>query len=362
MIVITNRKLDEAETGLDVFGKVPNQAGPNELRLVEVTAAGRGFRVKTVEDRLGKETVRKLIKKHNLEIDPDQDWFGSLEVACSIFEKARREKKHILFFVHGYNNDMKDVMNRCADFEKAYNVIVVAFSWPANGGGVEGVPAYLSDKRDARASADALDRTIKKIGYFHKLLTEGLIKRLKVMAEKSVPEDNPMAVQIKYAELIEKECSSRLVLLCHSMGNYVLKYALKPGNSDSKCLVFDTIALVAADANNRDHQDWVETLHVKNRLYIVINENDGALMWSRRKPGDEQLARLGHYLKNLVARNATYLNVTDASWVKDEHSYFLGEPIQKNSALKAMFRDIFEGRVAEAHMRFRPEGNFYELK
>ena len=82
-------------------------------------------------------------------------------------------------------------------------------------------------------------------------------------------------------------------------GNYVLKYASKPGNSSLRKLVFDNIGLVAADANNPGHEQWVQNLPTRNRLYVVINENDSALKWSRRKPGGEQKERLGSHPRNL---------------------------------------------------------------
>jgi len=361
MFVVTNRKLNENAKGLEVFGKVPNEKGCNELRLVEVTGTGKNIRTHATEDQLSEDEVKKLIKKFHLEIDPGKKWFGSLKAACAIYEKARREKRHLLVYVHGYNNDMGDVLKTCRELEALYDVVVLAFSWPANGGGIAGYPAYLSDKRDARASSDALNRTIEKIGFFHEKLTEGLRKKLQKKAYRDST-DNPLAAQIKYAELLDQECGIKLNLICHSMGNYVLKYALFPGGSQARALTFDNISLVAADANNERHQQWVELLPVRNRLYIVINEGDFALKWSRRKPGDEQLARLGHYLKNLNATNATYLNVTRASWVKGDHSYFLGDPVKKNKALKELFKEALEGGVAEETTLYRAEGNYYELR
>ena len=183
----------------------------------------------------------------------------------------------------------------------------------------------------------------------------------KKQAKKEHP-DNPVAAREKYDQLLENDCDVTLNLLCHSMGNYLFKYALIPSGGDSRKLVFDTVALVAADTNNENHATWVETIATRRRLYIVINENDFALKWSRRKPGDEQLARLGHYLKNLVARNAYYLNVTNASWVQKSHSYFTGKPVAKNVRLKAMFRAIFEGQTTEEKMRYKPEANYYILR
>ncbi|WP_309384036.1 alpha/beta hydrolase [Cerasicoccus frondis] len=361
MYVITNRNLNEDAKGLDKFEKRINVKGPNELRLVEVKSTNSGVTTEILEDKLEQEEVNALIKKHSLVIDGTKTWYSSLRVACLLYEEARRKKKSILFYVHGYNNDMGDVLRASAAMEKAYDVIVLVFSWPANGGGIEGYPAYLSDKRDARASCDALARAIQKISFFHEKLTEGLRLKLQMKAETEAG-DNPTEAQIRFSKLLDSECHSRLNMICHSMGNYVLKYALIPGHSGARSLVFDNVALVAADANNKEHEVWVERIQTRNRLYIVINENDFALKWSRRKPGEEQLARLGHYLKELVARNATYLNVTEASWVKGEHGYFWGEAIAKNEDLKRMFEAIFEGDVAETDMRYRLDGNYYELK
>ena len=43
--------------------------------------------------------------------------------------------KHLLLFVHGFNNDLDDVLERAAGLEARYGVEVLCFSWPANGGG-----------------------------------------------------------------------------------------------------------------------------------------------------------------------------------------------------------------------------------
>ena len=60
-------------------------------------------------------------------------------------------------------------------------------------------------------------------------------------------------------------------------------------------LLFDNVILAAADTNNERHADWVDKIRCRKRVFITINENDGALLASRIKSGPEQLARLGHY-------------------------------------------------------------------
>ena len=126
-------------------------------------------------------------------------------------------------------------------------------------------------------------------------------------------------------------------------------------------LVFENVNMVAADTNNRDHRDWVGGMESRSGIYVVINEEDSALGYSRRKPGDEQLARLGHYLKGLDSVNATYLNVTSRI-VDDEHSYFKDKPVKNDDKLKAMFAALFEGRKPESKMKYQPEINAYKLR
>ena len=81
---------------------------------------------------------------------------------------------------------------------------------------------------------------------------------------------------------------------------------------------------------------------------------------SRIKPGEAKHARLGHYIKRLDSRIAHYINLTDASWVQNSHSPF-AEPAGKNEKLKTFFQEGFTGQPAEEPLRFRTEGNWYEV-
>ncbi|PKM13058.1 MAG: hypothetical protein CVV13_02935 [Gammaproteobacteria bacterium HGW-Gammaproteobacteria-3] len=361
MYIATNRKLNEAAQGLDIFGDTPSGQGPNELRLVKTTLSGKEYHTEILDDRLTEQQVIDLKQQYRLDIDTAAPWYVSLKVACEIMAKARAQKKHVLFYVHGYNNDMHDIVKTALGLEALYNVLVVPFTWPANGGGLAGTASYLGDKQDARASADALNRFIEKIRVYHGLLTQNRSAKLMDKAHKKFP-DNAEDCRQYYVSSQNRDCKVSLNLMCHSMGNYVLKYALMPNDSPAARLVFDNVSLLAADTNNARHEQWVQRIQVRHRVYIVINENDFALKWSRRKPGEEQLARLGHYLKNLVADNAHYLDVTDADNVKNEHSYFQGSPVLKNPSLKKLFHTLFEGGTAESGLDYRADINAYILK
>ncbi len=360
MYLITNRKLSNAKS-LKCFGDTPSIKGPNELRLVRVEKKENGWEVDPVDDRLSKATVKKIISGYKLDISSEEPWYGSLKVACELFYLSNKEKRSILFFVHGYNNDVEDVLKTAHAIESLYNVIVVPFTWPANGGGaISGTAAYLSDKSDARVSAGALNRSIGKIQKMHQILTQSLQLQQQKKADKKHP-DNPSAAASLFSRLMEEECSVTINLLCHSMGNYVMKHTLSTSENSSSELVFDNICLVAADTNNENHINWIGKLDSRRRIYVVINENDSALKASRIKPGNEQKARLGHYLKNLNSPNATYINITDAEHVGSEHTYFKGDSVNKNAELKALFHDMFNGKAVEKSLTYHADVNAYKL-
>lgn len=360
MYVITNREILKKK-GLDAFGAKPNTDGPNELRLLQVEKDDKSWTVSEVNDKLDATEVDTLNKDYGLDLDPDEDWYGSLEVACKVMDQARKQEKSILIFVHGYNNDIEDVLKAAHEIQELHDVIVVPFTWPANGGGaISGTLSYKSDKRDARVSTGAFDRVLGKIYALHNLLIAAQQKALKEQAFAKHENNHEKANRL-FSELVRKNCAVTLNLLCHSMGNYLLKYTLKPSETNATNLIFDNINLVAADANNEDHAEWVEKMDVRNRLNIVINENDSALGVSRLKPGEEQKARLGHYTRNLNSINATYIDVTKADHIDEEHTYFKGDVMKKNKDLKDLFTQIFNGQSVEGELTFKASNNSYVM-
>ena len=370
MYVVTNREVRETKAGepagLEIFGKTPNNDGPNELRIVRVERSGDDWVAETLKDKMRVYEARALRDKWNLDIDPSEVRHASLAVACDLYEQAQTQGRNLAVYVHGYNNDMRDVVDTAEQIEQEHGVICLVFSWPANGGGVvSGTAAYLLDKKDARASMDALNRFFEKVQFYHEKLVAGTREQLRKDANDHHP-DSPERAQALYAKLFSERCETRVSLICHSMGNYVLKYALRPSRAAARHLLFDNVCLVAADANNPGHEDWVEKLDVRNRVYVFINEKDFALKWSRRKPGEEQLPRLGHYIKNLNAGNAFYIDVTGARGVGNAHGYFIGEPLADNPRLKTIFTAALNGESPESGdetvLAFHADLNLYRLE
>jgi len=360
MFVVTNREVHRRK-GLGQFGKKPSSEGPNEIRLFDVVKDGRSWEVEALNDELTKPQLRALIKRHHLPIDPDADrrWYASLKVACDVAEQARAEKKNILVFVHGFNNDVKDVLLAAKAIADLYQVIVLPFTWPADGGGT-GTASYRSDKRDARASAGALDRLFLKAMEYLKLVTEAQRSRLLEEANARHPNNRVLADQL-YAKLLNAECPFTINFMAHSMGNYLYKNLLKSTSTEATRPLFDNVIMAAPDVNNEDHASWLDRIQCRCRVYVCINENDYALSASRMKAGEEQLARLGHVTYGLTARRATYVDFTHAAGIGNAHTYFKDDPALNNGNVQAFFRNAFNGRTAEDSLRYDAIKNVYRV-
>jgi len=167
MFIATNRNIrNEDGNDFDVVGETFNEKGPAELRLLEVRRKGRKWNVQVLPDTVSDAMLAEV------GIDrppPTRAQDGTTEMQTPVYASQyafrkiiaqaladRGNPKHIVFFVHGFNSALEDVVERCDLLAKTYGVEVVAFSWPANGGGIRGVASYLDDKRDAQASVVAL--------------------------------------------------------------------------------------------------------------------------------------------------------------------------------------------------------------
>ena len=307
MHVVTNRILQPTAAPEERFGATFNRMGPHELRLAEVQKIGDAWQVDILDDRVT--------------YNGEQMWASE---AAFLKAQKRMCQNHTdaLFFVHGFNTDFRDALEGAYRIEQLYNLEVILFTWPSNGGGaIEGLSSYQDDKRDAALSIGALDRCFEKLaGYF-----------------------------MKYAD---QTCKRRFNLALHSMGNYLFKRLLSSSIYQGETLLFDNIVMLAADVNNEDHAEWVDRVRFRNRLFITINEDDAALLASKALAGDEQRARLGHWSRNLNARHATYLNFTDSANIQAHHNYFTDDSALQNERIKEVFQRAFSGEKAERGLEF----------
>jgi len=353
MYIVTNRAVRAKKTGFKAFGDKPNPRGPHELRFVEVSESTDGYDVKVLDDTLSRE------EKEQLGVPVSKVAYRSKFVAKKLFEKVNQGDRNLLIFVHGFNNNVRAVVERAFHLQREFNVEVLPFSWPAKGGGASGALSYKSDKKDARASIGALDRVLDLMRERLQNLREAELTKIRDDANRRFSRDAETKDEF-LARAFQKDCSYRVSLLAHSMGNYLFKQLLKSSLYSANELLFDNVVLVAADTNNKDHKDWIDTVSFRSRLYVTINEADSALKLSRMKGGDEQLARLGHFPYELNANRAVYANFTGAQHVGDSHAYFEGDPLE-NEAVRRFFTAALNGDVAEGDLDYNVFRNIYDF-
>lgn len=361
MFLVTNRKILRKSGDCSILGSSPNVKGPNELRLVEATKRGARWRLEVLPDEVD-ATMRDAVGANDRHIVSYVTRKLLARVNPRLLNpKARARGRNLLVFVHGYNNDVENMLERSLRLSKNYGVEVLPFSWPANGGGVvSGTASYKSDKRDAKASIGALDRILHTLGVKLKEVTEAAAKHVQAEACRKFP-DNLEQRRDFVAYELEDGCPFTVNLMAHSMGNYLYKHLLLSTASEGRGMVFDNVVLVAADTNNKDHARWVDEIRARRRIYVTINEDDRALQTSRMKSGEEQRARLGHYPFDLDSKYAAYLQFTGASNVGSSHAYFEGKAIE-NPAVRRIFKRLLNGGRPDGMLEYEAASNTYRVR
>jgi len=358
VFIVTNRRVHESKSDLDAFGSEPSEKGPNELRMAEAKRVGTKWKVNVFPNVLSAaDAAAAGLKRRTDENGDPVPFFASQLLARRILDRLEQLDRNLVLFVHGFNNDLKAVLDRAQAFEDTYKVEVLVFTWPANGGGAAGTLSYKSDKRDAMASIGGLSRVFNKLADFLDESNEERIKKIEEEATRRFPNDDE-----KWNRFLtlaaERGCPFTVNLVLHSMGNYLYKHVQESSAHRVDRLTFDNVVMIAADVNNDDHATWVDAIAARNRIYITINEDDVALRASRIKAGDEQKARLGHYAYNLCAQRAVYVDFTNAPHVGDSHAYFEGKPLV-NKAVKKFFQRAFDGLRAEESLEFQAARRLY---
>ncbi|MCA8880485.1 MAG: alpha/beta hydrolase [Rhodobacteraceae bacterium] len=207
----------------------------------------------------------------------------------AMFEDLRTELKKqdtdVIVYLHGFANNFENSVQRAAALQEIYGageqkVIVVMFSWPSNGR-VQPAWNYFSDREDAEASGIAMGRALKRLVEF---LTD-LRQRdrevvLQARREGSVPD--PAALE---------QCTRRLHVLSHSMGNWALRHAVRKFielNGGRTSRVFDCAFLMAADEDNDTLQEPMKLKRLDelaNRIFVYHANNDIALTISDKTKG-----------------------------------------------------------------------------
>ncbi len=227
--------------------------------------------------------------------------FGSSAFFHAAYEEFRSTsgkipgKSDVLFFIHGFNNDLNMVRDSFEKLHKMYVVPkespiahIIIFTWP---GMNKSIPYhYFDDRKDAVRSGLALYRGM---GLFRKFLTSFLVKA-----------GNP-------------DCNTRIHLMAHSMGNRVLKETMLEYERRNKAVpqVFSQIIPVAADVHwdSFDKGEGFDRLtDFGEEVHVVFHRKDRVLDISKlTKNLSNRLGRYGRKRKEMSFNTIFDHDVTD---------------------------------------------------
>ena len=329
----TNRKHEGRDRwNPDGYGKKFSSDGHENLRFGEVTVEYyentvneflkekfKGNRVGDGEGMTAK--LSKMVKKGStINAYKDLSTEGPVDFENNSSTRFFRDIKNhmmdnndVVLFMHGYAVDWEDAVASALSLEFVLNskrkngdkeVKVILFSWPSNGSNMP-FAAYKSDRSDARDSAKSVWRGILKLRDF--------LSTLKRHSENSE----------------ERVCDSKIHLLCHSMGNYVLENALA-----SKVLgysggtlprIFDQIFLCAPDVrDDAMEKSSFNRLHeMGNRVSIYYNDGDVAMHFSEyTKYFRDRLGHTGNARPAMVHNKVHQIDCSAIVKGFTEHSYY----------------------------------------
>ena len=304
-----------------IFGDRENQEGGwDELRVATAELRGDDWRVTLYPDTPGPDFSTRT----------EELFAGTL---------ARIRNGDLpgnwVVFIHGFNQSFVKNLKKCKEIED-YGVNVLAFSWPSNpgpnGGFFSAAGNKIKEYQRARANANhslvAADRFMEKI--------------------------------VRYVRGgVDESCGQSLTLLVHSLGNYLFQRTVEDSLFTDDLGIFDNILLHQADADNDDHDRWVDRLGDAKRIYVTINERDSVLQVSSLVNG----RRLGNTPHNLMATLPTYVDFSFGDWVFNEHRLFRPEMRRNNPVIGQFFARALNGRPAEtiSSLTFNGANGAYQL-
>lgn len=325
IIVITNRKLS-----------VTPANNPEDIK---VTSMGVVLGDLDGEDRIHTGLLSENTK--SIRFFPkgtESDLFNSIE-------KNDLDKPWV-FFVHGFHQDPDENVEKAKALHDHHHVNVVVFAWPSR----PGDHTMSIDDASKKIALDTLFNTLGKTTLVSLAFNyaKGFLADFWQNYEPAI--DNAKASDIDLfaaMKMIKEQLKSSrpVVLLVHSMGNYLLQQSLK--NHHHLPLVFNNIVLHEADVNANGHE-WADkltnNLHGTANLYITINMYDGVLAAScarRGIHGHADAERLGQTRHHHDVEEAIYLDFSDGPDIEIDHEMFRRERNKTNEYVFDVLGRIF---------------------
>ena len=321
----TNRRPNRRRNPTD-FGKDFSDHGLSSLRFgyAEVTGETLSQYVLTVAPE------RIVLDTALTRTDTKKSRLGSLAVFDEIRRKMAKHRRDTVVFVHGYNVTFGEALTAAARVKRnlrphmeGRGVNVVLFSWPSDGS-MTPLLAYANDRQDAAASGPALARGFLKVSEFLRGATP------------------------------EEECEQSLHLIAHSMGNYVLRHAVREivrQSAGRPPRMFDQVFLMAADEDDDafEHGHKLASLpRLAKRVNVYFNNEDLGLTISDKTKGHpDRLGADGPRLPRSVPGKVTLVDCTPVVAGIVGHSYYIDSEAVVGDMRQVLARvppDEIEGR------------------
>lgn len=245
----------------------------------------------------------KYSKSKPLFMYPDHRF--SLDQTNTLLKKAYSKNMPVLVYIHGrakgIGEPRKSVEQKIYKELKSYGVVVIGFTWDADDGGY--------DISRPASSADDFDKFLHSVQSF-----------------------------------LDQTNQQRPSLLAHSMGNIILSELAKDDliNSD-RGKIFDNIVFNAPAVIQKRHHKWLRKIGISERIYIMINPKDKALLFAGFMFRPNMLGReinppgVGKEKANYIYLKGLGVN----------HRYFVKSKQKKQNNLYEFFKNALAGKEVE---------------
>lgn len=252
-------------------------------------------------------------------------------------EVEPKDQKHVCLFIHGYNVTWQDAMgtygnlaDRLFDGPDSLGE-VISFDWPSKGS----LLGYLPDRGEARQTGDDL--------------TEVLSDLYDWMSQK----------QTDAARNPDNACRAKTSIIAHSMGNYVLEYAMNSvwtrKNRPLLVSLLQEVLMVAADVDNDlfgsgetvTHGDGEGLANLAYRITALYTGRDSVLGASAglKHFGKRRLGRAGLDRTYLVPDNVWEIDFSSVlaktvSGLQIHSEYFAPAEAQSYSIMRSILQGV----------------------
>jgi len=240
--------------------------------------------------------------------------------------------RDILFYVHGRSRTLEKEWNNINKIEEIYNVKVLMLHWDSWSNAVD----------------RPVENTVIASGY--------LLQAMNYI--NSYKNRNKAKFQ-----------NRKLLMMCHSMGNIILKNYMENYFSSSflSTNLFDSLVLNGSDTPFTGHKKWVEKIKFSQDIIITMNKNDSVLLASRvldytqLNLADDRLGLglgIDNYLffNTSLAQNAKYYDFTAISGM--EHRHYLSS----NPDVINMFKMFYKEKELKIEIPFKQKKNVIKFR